>query len=457
MAINTNKTMPAMPDGTPQGMLERLGVYAPSQKRALAQQQQIQQMQQMQQMAMYQRQVQAQEENNRMEQASMGINLPVYQAMKGGEAAGGLLGGLINKFRNKGQPQPVEAPQSGMTERVEQRKYERLGDKMKLPAGQYDDPDEKRLELAKQLLSHPDPYFREEGAKIVEGLRAKVLERRKKEADIAQSEASTAASQAGMLEPKKIEVKEGDEYVTYEQTYNPATKKWERKRIASGNPTQKTSTTGPLTKSDASGQFKDFGEAAKFRMRAKESLGVIASNIRDGAATGWGAKGVRLIDNAIGAFKQLRATMGVKLEKDAEEYANEFMAKGGFRKLAELTGINASRWMEVAYMQAKADNPTGNLTKRDVEDALQQMGGDNSNVETVLAVLEDVGRRMDRNMDFDYDALTPENREAASALMERYSEFRTADPEPAPIPSENGGMPAQDAIDAELARRGLKR
>lgn len=446
--------VPTMPDGSNAGPMEEAGVYSPSQKRAMAiQQQQQLQLQQMQLQA-YLAQVAEQKRNNDMQEASMGINLPVYMAMQGGEAAGKMLGGFASRIFGRGQqeqPTQEQVPQEGMTSLVEDRKYQRLQDAMKLPAGGTD-PDRKRLALAQQLMNHPDPYFREKGAQLYEYYQAKVMESAKKVADVNKTNADADATRATTTKPTRDSYREGGQWATSETVYDPATGKWNTKVVARGNPTNKTENVGPLTNTQTGEQYKNFISQATFSMRAKDSLGRIADGIRQGAAVGWGSKGVQLVNNTLGTLKQFIG--GTKIDEDARSYMNQFASSGGFKKLAEITQINQSRWMEVAYAIAKANNPTGNITRRDVEDALMQLGGDSSDPDTVLAVLEDLGARLDRDVDIQYDSLEPENRKAAESIYRRYDDYRTAQPADPGEPDDPA--PSIGDIEAQLKKRGLK-
>jgi hypothetical protein len=158
---------------------------------------------------------------------------------------------------------------------------------------------------------------------------------------------------------------------------------------------------------------------------AIESMRQLRKNMEKGAAQGWVAAGVGLVDNVVGSLDQL--VKGAVLDKSAETALSAQTPT--FEKWAEKTGVNASIWADLVSSLAKTYNPTGTITEKDITRAAKVVGQNNSNPKTVAAILKDVESRSADFVNRTYKYSSQATRDAAQPQFETFWEYAAGEEE----------------------------
>jgi hypothetical protein len=136
-----------------------------------------------------------------------------------------------------------------------------------------------------------------------------------------------------------------------------------------------TTEDDPRTATQRGEEYKEFQKLLVNSKSAVKSMRDITENLEQGAAQGWAANMVTLVDNAAGTLSQMAP--GSRLDASATA-ALESNSKN-FQDWATKTGVNESIWNDLVSNLAKTYNPTGTITEKDITRAAKTVGQNISN------------------------------------------------------------------------------
>lgn len=387
------------PDETPDtqkgapDLFKELGILSPSEKAQQAQHQQ-QVLQLLQQQLFQQKQQQAQQTASTL---GSSFGFPLFTAM----------GGLNRPPQQQQMPQQQQGgfdPGSLVAQELAATPDDRAGAMKR--AGL------KLLQLGGQK---GDSTLQRIGSNLIVKAQKESVVQQKAQAD--QADAARKAAQAGNPgTPYNVHTPNGD--IRSERETHGKLGEYTGTEILSQGPNKEQIATldDPRTQTQKGKEYMDFKDMLTNTRTAVDSMRDITKNLEDGAAQGWAAKGVSLLDNAVGTLNQLAP--GSSLDSSAQAA----LAKNGstFKSWAQKTGVNESIWNDLVSNLAKTYNPTGTITEKDIVRAARVVGQNYSNPQTVAAILKDAERRAIRGVTNSYEDMGDDARAASQSQFDRF-------------------------------------
>lgn len=395
------------------GLFAELGILSPSEKL----QQQLQQQQAEQAQQMLQQQIAAQAQSAQLAQANAKAGVPGGYGFSQFQA----MGGLMNL--QKGDRYADQAAQ-GMGRRPTNL----------APQAPGSDTDG----IASQVVSQALQQFPNDKAKAlrVAGQQLSALGANRQDqnlqsigANLFQAAAKADKEQADLRKQQVDTNKEtGPESVETRRAANGDIMSFRRVRDANGNyvtdeqlgggPNKQITTTeeDPRVQAQKGAEYSKFQDLLVNTDDTVSSMRDITDNLEKGAAQGWAANLVGLVDNAAGTLGQLAPNS--KLTSSATQALEA--TKGTFAEWAKKTGVNESIWNDLVSNLAKTYNPTGTITEKDITRAAKTVGQNISNPATVAAVLKDAERRTRAHVDKTYSYMGDAARAASKTQYERF-------------------------------------
>lgn len=423
------------------GLFAQLGIFSPSDKlRQQLQQQQAQQAQiaLQQQLAAQAQQGQLAQANSKAGAANLGFNFSPFMAMGGLQNLqnAGQLGAQGTKGVGGNSPASMRtpslesdnadaggiSPEQIVTNALQ--KYPDKGTALRVAGKQ----------LAALGQSRNDPYLQNIAANLV----SKAVDADKETSGIEATRQNTTKSK---FDQNRERV--GTPFQAHEANGNLTSQSQEfdaegnyigTKKYSTGPNKQITQTLDdPRTQTQKGAEYGEFQKLLVNSDNTITSMRAIADNLQAGAAQGWAATGVSLIDNVVGTLSQFKP--------DAKYTAKATQAlsasKGDFAKWAQKTGVNASLWNDLVSNLAKTYNPTGTITEKDITRAAESVGKNFSNPATVAEVLREAEQRTRGFVDKSYKYMGDGAREASKSQYERFLESNSR-------PAEGGDETAND-------------
>lgn len=402
MAYPTQGLMNGMvgPDDTPDtkksagDLFQELGIFSPSEKLQNAQRQQlaIQMYQQQQDQARRQQAIQA-------AQIGTGFGFPVFTAM----------GGM-----NQSRPPQMQNPQGGDSFDPGSVISQELAASPDDRAGAMKRAGMKLMQIGSQK---GDSTLQRIASNLIIKSQQEGVVQQKAMAEKAESDRK--AAQAGNPGDTYTYRKPNGDIVTGRQNKN-ALGGFTGDEVLGEGPNKQITTTvdDPRTQTQKGEEYLSFQKLLTNTRGAVDSMRDIATNLEQGAAQGWAAKGVTLMDNVVGTLQQYRpdATYTAK----AQAAIADLKSSGTFDKWAQKTGVNQATWNDLVSNLAKTYNPTGTITEKDIDRAAKAVGANFSNPKTVAAVLRDAERRALRTVSNTYEDMGDDARSASQPQMDRF-------------------------------------
>lgn len=271
-----------------------------------------------------------------------------------------------------------------------------------------DDPAQANKWAGQQLIqagqSSRNPTWEQAGVRLMDAGNALALSRGKTQADInksnAQANESTARAnelQAELSKPNPMgpfHDQQGNVGEGYSQ-YDVAKGAWNIKSTGWGKPIQYVL---PQTPGDISKDIGDFRERLSDTEDAIARIRQVRQGLANGAAQGWTADGVKLVNDLQGSIEQLAP--GSMLDSDGQKLLGTY--KGDFNSWAQATGVNESTWADLTMALAKSYAKGGRISNQDIERAKESIGENYSDPRTVTAILNNVEQRTTGDVDRDY-------------------------------------------------------
>lgn len=394
----------APPDETPDtkkgapDLFRELGIFSPSEKQQMAiQQQQAQFL------------IQQQQDQQRRQQAlqaaqvGTGLGFPVFTAMGGLNRGPKMPGAPSEQQFDQGADEPSRIVSSELANSPNDR------------AGALGRAGMKMMQLGSQK---GDPTLQRIGSNLI--MKAQEEAQKQQKAQAEQADADRKAAQAG---------NPGDTYTKRDAAGNIITSRQIKDKLGGyigdeqlgkgPNKQINQAIDDPRTQSQQGDDFKEFRLAAENSDATISKIRTIKQGLKQGAAQGWAASGVKFVDNIVGSLGQFYSTAKLN-EKATQELASQNGST--FQSWASRTGINSAVWSDLVSSLAKTYNPTGTITEKDITRAAEVVGRNLSNPATVVNVLDEVSKQTASGVERKYKYLSPRAQEDAKSML---GTFRT--------------------------------
>lgn len=407
------------------GLFADSGIYSPSEKLQM----QLQQQQAQQAQFLLQQQIMAQQQGmqlasaNAKSNAPTGYNFAPFLAMGGG-ANLNTADKLATQARGSGQPAQVPQIDSSSADQAGIDPGSILSQALQ----QYPNDKSTALRVAGKQIAG---LGQQRGSSYLQNIGSNLLNEAykadKEKADLEEKKANTGNLQQEALDkqgkrgnpgtPFNIRDPQGN-MVPMAPSYNPdgSFKGWDQ--IAPGGPNKIINQTidDPRTQTQKGEEYTGFQKLTTNTESTIYAMRDITENLKQGAAQGWAASTVGLLDNAAGTLAQLAPNSSLNA-KATQALAGQ---RGTFANWAQKTGVNDSIWNDLVSNLAKTYNPTGTITEKDITRAAKTVGQSYSNPKTVAAILEDAERRARRFVDVTYDNMGDDARGASKSQYNRF-------------------------------------
>jgi hypothetical protein len=383
----------------------QFGIFTPSEKQAQAAQQQMY-------MRMLQQQQQMEQQKMAMAKAQMGTGygFPMLTAMGGTRKPKEPKGMLGGGYQDQGSDEPSRILQDAIAEAGDEIEGAKMGGV-------------RMLQLAK---SKNDPDLAKIAINVITKARQMEMERAK---DVTGIE-STQETTKGNAQERRLKAAQagnpGSPFDMRDPSGNLNTMrdfKDEEGRVVGteklgGGPVRQTNQTldDPRTAAGKNEDYKEFRTYVENSDATVSKIRDIKKGLKSGAAQGWGASAVTLVDNLKGALGQFTgtATLTSTAEAALKGKATEF------DKWASKTNVNASLWGDVVSSLAKTYNPTGTITEKDIDRAAAVVGKNLSNPAAAIDVLDEVTKQTHASVDRKYRYLPPDAKSASDYQYKAY-------------------------------------
>lgn len=407
-----NQTVPNIGENTKKagaGLFDEFGIYSPSDKiRA-----QLEQQQAMQAQFALQQQLRAQAQQMQLGSAQVKANAPTEFNFSQFLAMGGQQNlNKADQFSDQNaQALKANAPSSMGPQALPYQASEAAGIKpeniVSQAMQQYpNDPGTAYRVAGKQLatlgMARQDPYLQNVGANLM-------------------AKAVAADKEAAEIAAKKISTDKDAQEISISANKAGQPGEWQNTRDAAGNINQIRQKRGPLgayagdevriggpnkqinasddpmTNTQRGASFTEFRDLVRDSSSSIDSMKQVTDMLKDGAAQGWTAKAVTLMDNVVGTLSQLAPNASMTAE--ATQALTKYNSK--FAEWAAKTGIKESVVQDLVASLAKAQNG-GKVTENDIIRAAKQVGANLSNPASMAKVLEVQQARVRANVDRSY-------------------------------------------------------
>jgi hypothetical protein len=441
MPVNYNQLLNASSPGDTKkpgaGLFAELGIYSPTEKIEAKQaqqllQQQIAAQQQQQQLALAQAKANVPQGYGFSQFLGMGGLQNIQQAERGTRAAQGMLSG----------PQSAETPG---VQGIDPRQIV-----LNALRASPDDKGKAFRVAAQQLAAIGQQNGDEQFMTAAANLMDKATEADKEKAGVESTQATTEATKQKTILDKAQAGNPGKYQDRRDPNGNLMTDrdqfdengKYLGTKTVSGGPVRQINQTidDPRTATQRGNEYQEFQKLLVNTDSTISAMHDITTNLAAGAAQGWAASAVTLVDNAVGTLAQLAP--GSRLDASATR-ALESNAQN-FQAWANKTGVNESIWNDLVSNLAKTYNPTGTITEKDITRAAKTVGQNISNPKTVAAVLQDAERRSAAFVDKNYEYMGEDARVASDS---QYRKFKDKFGKKEPSKKSQGGPKAAE-VDA---------
>lgn len=414
------------------GWMERVGILSPSQK--AAQRMKEQQQQFVNQLATIQAQQQQQQNNLKAGELSTGFGYPTYMINQGfsdnpGEApikptmptaqpyqspAQDAVTGIMSGGGLGGNP-------AGATPGFAPPEVTGKSDSMSA-----------RFARAAQAALKSDPYLAMQFQ--AEALRARQEEekqaREAEDQDFQRSEEQRKRAQAGNPSDTYTFRRPNGNIVTARDKKDSVGRVIGQEILGEGPNRQEVDNLSEnRTKAQVGEDFTAFQTKVRSGMGFFDAVEGINKRIDSGEAkTGWVGNSVSFLDNALSGTKQI--LQYTKMLPEAQSYLDSADSNSKWQKISTTTAISKSRYAELVFQLAAAQNKGGAITKKDVQSAEEQLGASLADPQKAKAVLNDVADRLPETVRIMHEtAGNPELRAQMQPLYEsfkaRYAEYQS--------------------------------
>lgn len=408
------------------GLFDEFGIYTPSDKL----QQRLQQQQAQQAQFAMQQQMNAQAQSMQLASAGAKANAPTGFNFSQFLSSGGMgniqqADRLANQTTQavRGMPTPSMVPQGIASDRADAagidpasivtaalQRYPDRAQALKAAGAQ----------IAALGQARNDPYLQNIGANLL----TKSQSFEKDQAEIDQKKASTskdiqdttlAKAKAGRPgEWQNVRDAEGNINLTRQKMDANGGYIGDETKIGGPNK-QVNASEDPMTNTQRGAEFTKFKDMVTDSASSIDSMDQIAKMLSDGAAQGWTAKAVTLMDNAVGSLNQLapNASITASAQQSLDSYNKTFAS------WAAKTGIKESVLQDLVASLAKAQNG-GKVTENDITRAMKQVGANLSNPATMAKVLEAQKDRVRANVDRAYKFSAADTQKDTKSIYNRF-------------------------------------